>query len=243
VSKLGIVIVCLLLAISSVMAFGAEFRGVPRIVDGDTLVVEGFKIRLNGIDAPETDQLCLDQDGKHWACGITARDRLIAKVDGREVKCASSGNDQYGRVLAGCSVAGEDIQKWLVREGLALSFVNYSHLYDPDEAAAKKEKTGMWAGAFIAPWDWRHRNKLTEIKGAYAVPVGSQAELLGSVSAAAAPDPNCSIKGNVNREGERIYHEPGMRGYARTRMDKGNGERWFCSELEAEAAGWRKAMR
>lgn len=224
-------------------AAAAEITGHARVVDGDTLYLDGAKIRFNGIDAPETDQVCLDDHGKHWACGITARDKLVEHIGASEVTCSTVGTDQYGRFLAQCRVGEDDLQRWLVRQGLALSYRQYSHAYDADEEVAHQHSTGMWSGAFIAPWDWRHRNKQTEIKGAYAVPINAQTELLGSVSADAAPNSQCVIKGNVNRKGERIYHMPGMRDYAHTRMDKGTGERWFCTEDEAAAAGWRKAMR
>jgi hypothetical protein len=118
-----------------------------------------------------------------------------------------------------------------------------SHSYYADEVAAREAHAGLWQGAFIPPWDWRHRSKETVILGAAAVPVNAQTILLGAVSAAGAPDPNCVIKGNVNRKGERIYHLPGQLNYSQTSMTKGLGERWFCTEAEAEAAGWRKAAR
>ena len=76
-----------------------------------------------------------------------------------------------------------------------------------------------------------------------SVPVNAQTILLGAVSASEAPSPECVIKGNVNRRGERIYHLPGQLNYAQINMAKGLGERWFCTEVEAEAAGWRKATR
>jgi hypothetical protein len=131
----------------------------------------------------------------------------------------------------------------MVHQGWALSFVKYSDSFDADEVAAREAQAGLWQGAFIAPWDWRHRSKETVILGAAAVPVNAQTILLGAVSAAGAPDPNCVIKGNVNRKGERIYHLPGQLNYSQTSMTKGLGERWFCTEAEAEAAGWRKAAR
>ena len=224
-------------------AFGAKISGYPRIVDGDTVEIAQTKIRLSGIDAPETDQLCLDVKGAKWACGIAARDQLIRHSDGQIWECDTTGTDQYGRSLANCFIEGEDVSKWMVRSGWALSFVRYSHAYDADEAAAREAHAGLWSGAFIAPWDWRHRNKSTIILGAASVPVNAQTILLGAVSAAEAPSPECVIKGNVNRKGERIYHLPGQLNYSQISMQKGLGERWFCTEAEAEASGWRKATR
>ena len=108
---------------------------------------------------------------------------------------------------------------------------------------AREARAGLWSGAFIAPWDWRHRNKATIILGAASVPVNAQTILLDTVSASEAPSPECVIKGNVNRKGERIYHLPEQLNYAKINMAKGLGERWFCSEAGANAAGWRKAIR
>jgi len=100
----------------------------------------------------------------------------------------------------------------------------------------------MWSGAFIAPWDWRHRDRQTVILGALSVPVASQALLLAPASASGAPSPDCIIKGNVNRNGERIYHRPGGSHYAQVNMNSSE-KRWFCTEQEAQAAGWRPAAR
>jgi endonuclease YncB( thermonuclease family) len=224
-------------------AFATEITGLPHIVDGDTIEIGQTKIRLSGIDAPETDQVCLDAKGKRWACGVNAREELIKHTIGRPWKCETTGTDRYGRSLGDCFVNGEDIDAWMVRSGWALSFVRYSHDYDGDEAAARKARAGLWSGAFIAPWDWRHRNKGTVVLGAAAVPTNAQTLLLGAVSASDAPSPQCVIKGNVNRKGQRIFHLPGQLDYAHVNMNKGLGERWFCTEAEAEAAGWRKALR
>ncbi|WP_456773651.1 thermonuclease family protein [Bradyrhizobium sp. USDA 4369] len=214
---------------------------MPKIVDGDTVQIGDTKIRIQGIDAPETDQLCMDAREKSWECGITARDELIRYSAGRSWDCDIFAADRYGRSLGVCLVEGQDVGAWMVRQGWALSFVRYSHSYDADEVAARDAHAGLWRGAFIAPWDWRHRNRQTIILGSISVPVDSQKLLLGAASSADAPDTNCVIKGNVNRKGERIYHLPGQLNYSKINMDKGLGERWFCAETEAEAAGWRKA--
>jgi endonuclease YncB( thermonuclease family) len=233
----------LLLALIHSPACGTEISGPPRIVDGDTVEIGQTKIRLLGIDAPETDQICLDAEGQRWACGIAARDQLIRYSNGRLWECTMTGTDRYGRSLATCFIEGEDVSKWMIRSGWALSFIRYSHSYDADEVAAREARAGLWAGSFIAPWDWRHRNKATIILGTASVPVNAQTILLGAVSASEAPSPECVIKGNVNRKGERVYHLPGQLNYAQINMAKGLGERWFCTEAEADAAGWRRANR
>ena len=229
------------LMLSAFAASAAEINGPARVVDGDTIEIAATKIRLSGVDSPETDQLCLDAKGGRWACGVSARDELVRHVGDKPWSCRVTGTDRYGRSLAGCTVDSEDIQKWMVRNGWALAFVRYSHAYDQDEAEARKARAGLWAGAFIAPWDWRHRNKQTVVLGAASVPTNAQEILLGAASAAGAPSPECTIKGNMNRSGECIYHEPGGRWYASVNMDLGKGKRWFCTALEAEAAGCRRA--
>lgn len=224
-------------------AHAAEpIRGTPRIVDGDTLAIGDTKIRLEGIDAPESDQVCLDRNSAKWNCGIVARDRLIQHVDGRPIECMPTGTDRYTRTLAVCRLGEENLNAWMVREGFALAFAKYSTAYVGEEAEARKAQRGLWNGAFIAPWDWRHRDKGTVVLGALSVPITAQAQLLEPASAAGAPSPNCLIKGNVNRQGERIYHMPGGLNYAKVNM-AAPGKRWFCTEDEAEAAGWRPAKR
>jgi endonuclease YncB( thermonuclease family) len=170
------ILIALLLATSSAMA--TDITGVPRIVDGDTVQIDATKIRLTGIDAPETDQVCLDPIGERWACGVTARDELVEHAGGKTWTCHVTGLDRYGRSLAGCDVDGEDVNHWMVRSGWAMAFVRYSHQYDADEALARTAQDGIWVGAFIAPWDWRHRSVTTTILGATAVPVTAQGQLI-----------------------------------------------------------------
>jgi endonuclease YncB( thermonuclease family) len=119
--------------------FAAEVSGQPRIVDGDTVQIGQTKIRFAGIDAPETDQVCLDGRGQRWACGVTARDELVRYSAGREWECDLTGTDRYDRSLGKCFVEGEDVSAWMVRSGWALSFVRYSHEYDREEAAARNQ--------------------------------------------------------------------------------------------------------
>jgi hypothetical protein len=198
--------------------------------------------RVGCIDAPESDQVCLNGNRKRWTCGIEARDRLADHIGNRPIDCVPNGADAYDRTLAICTIRGESLNAWMVQQGWALAFVRYSKEYVPDEEAARAAGRGLWSGAFIAPWDWRHRNRQTVVLGATSVPVSAQTELLAPASAAAAPSPECIIKGNVNRKGERIYFRPGQLDYARVDMSK-PGKRWFCTEQDAQAAGWRPAAR
>ena len=173
--------------------------------------------------------------GERWTCGVAARDALINHTDKKSWTCHVLRTDPRGRNVAHCTVDGEDIQKWLVSSGWALSYTRFSHDYDADEKAAREAKAGMWQGAFIAPWDWRVRNKKTTILGATKPPPNAHAILLASASGAVAPSPDCTIKGNINGAGECIYHTPKSRWYAQIKMQISKGTRWFCSVEEAEA--------
>src|SRR6202790_1312030 len=225
------------------MAEAADIAGVPKIHEGDQIHIGNTRIRLGGIDAPSTDQLCLNTSGERWTCGAAARDELIKHVGNKSWTCHARTTDRRGRIVARCEVEGEDIQKWLVANGWALSFARVSHDYDDDEKAAREAKAGMWQGAFIAPWDWRARNKKTTILGAAKAPDNANAILLASASGPVAPSPDCTIKGNVNRAGECIYHTPTSRWYAKIQMNVSKGTRWFCSVDDAEAAGCRETKR
>ena len=226
------------------MAEAADITGVPKIREGDHIQIGNTRIRLGGIDAPSVDQLCLNTQGERWTCGVAARDELIKYADNKSWTCHTRQTiDRRGRTVARCEVNGEDIQKWLVRNGWALSYARFSHDYDADEKEAREAKAGMWQGAFIAPWDWRVRNKKTTILGATKPPPSASAILLASASGPVAPSPDCTIKGNVNRSGECIYHKPTSRWYAQIKMHVSKGTRWFCSVDDAEAAGCRETRR
>ena len=224
-------------------ANAADITGVAKIHDGDQIQIGSQKIRLSGVDAPSVDQLCLNTKGERWTCGVAAREELTHYTDKKSWTCHVERTDRRGRAVARCQVDGEDIQKWLVKSGWALSYTRFSHDYDADEKAAREAKAGMWQGAFIAPWDWRIRNKKTAILGAAKPPENAHAILLASASGPVAPSPDCTIKGNVNGAGECIYHTPKSRWYAQIKMQISKGTRWFCSVEEAEAAGCRETKR
>jgi endonuclease YncB( thermonuclease family) len=235
--------VALVVLLAPSLAYAADVSGVPKIREADLVQIGNSRIRLSGIDAPSADQLCLNTKGERWTCGVAARDELIRHTEGKSWTCRLGQTDRRGRALARCEVDGQDIQKWLVRSGWALAFNRFSHDYDADEKVAREAKAGMWQGAFIAPWDWRVRNKKTPILGAVRVPENAHAILLASASGPVAPSPDCTIKGNVNSSGECIYHQPTSRWYAQIKMQISKGTRWFCSVEEAEAAGCRETRR
>ncbi|MGA7810632.1 thermonuclease family protein [Bradyrhizobium sp.] len=224
-------------------ARAADISGVAKVHEGDQVQIGSSRIRLLGIDAPSVDQLCLNTRGERWTCGVAARDELIKHVDNKSWTCHGEHADRRGRIIARCEIDGEDIQKWMVKNGWALAYDRASHDYDADEAQARTAKAGLWQGAFIAPWDWRVRNKKTVILGTVKVPDNARAILLASASGEVAPSPDCTIKGNVNSAGECIYHKPTSRWYAQIKMKISKGTRWFCSVEEAEAAGCRETKR
>jgi len=237
-------LIALSLFLLPAMAEAADITGIPKIREGDHIQIGNTRIRLGGIDAPSVDQLCLNNKGERWTYGVAARDELIKHADNKPWTCHTRQTiDRRGRTVARCEVDGEDIQKWLVKNGWALAFTRVSRDYETDEKAAREAKAGMWQGAFIAPWDWRVRDKKTAILGAAKPPDNANAILLASASGPVAPSPDCTIKGNVNRSGECIYHQPTSRWYAKIEMKISKGTRWFCSVDEAEAAGCRETRR
>ena len=129
---------------------------VPRIVDADTLEVAGQKVRLQGIDAPESAQSCRQAGGPRYPCGEHATQALRTRIGPDAVTCTIEGRDRYMRALGICYAAdGTDLNGWLVRQGHALAYRRYSTKYVPQEDQAKAAQAGLWAGAFIKPWDWR----------------------------------------------------------------------------------------
>ena len=234
-----------LVALIAILSIGsthaAEISGIPEIADGDTVVISGTKLRLLNMDAPESDQFCLDKHSEPWNCGIEARDALKKKAGGKNWICQTTRPDDHGRMLGSCLIEKENIRQWMVREGWAMSPTHkgYSHRFDADEQTARAAQAGLWAGAFIAPWHWRRRNCKTEVRGALGVPIDAQRKLCGSPSIP--PDPSCTIKA-TSRGGQCIYHLDGGYFYGALKMS-GSNKRWFCSEVEAQAAGCRRSMR
>lgn len=200
-----------------------EVAGIARVIDGDTVEIAGTRIRLEGIDAPEKAQTCgrglLGIVARTWPCGLAAIRRLEALTEGQSVTCRGHETDKYGRLIATCLKDGVDLNAVLVREGLAWAFTKYSRTYLAIEGEARSARAGVWQGDSDPPWVYREaRWKAAET----AAPAG------------------CAIKGNVSSNG-RIYHMPWGSSYGRVTIDARRGERWFCSESEAEAAGWRPA--
>jgi endonuclease YncB( thermonuclease family) len=314
----------LILLLASSVANAETIAGRASVIDGDTLEIHGERIRILDIDAPESRQTCTRPDGSEWRCGQQASIALADWIGTRTVICETDKHDQYGRHLAHCAVADEDIATWLASNGWGVPYRNCKCEVIRDAAnAAKLAKVGTWSGAFVMPWDWRNgsqasasdviepspswRDQLSRIgdgggmvyltdlllgalgaglvivlyqivktvrskpgrnrgNPSYAFPRHRRFRMppqylisslilltalilylwqpairqpLGLVPQSSSG--SCNIKGNISASGERIYHMPTDRYYDATGIDESRGERWFCSESEAVAAGWRPA--
>ena len=128
-----------------------------KVVDGDTIYLDGKKIRFTGIDTPELKQTCI-KHGTKDQCGLTAKKILIDKISNNSVECISEGKDQYKRTLAECFVNNESLSSHLVRSGYAFAYRKYSKKFIEDENYAKTNQLGMWSMKFEYPWDFRKNN-------------------------------------------------------------------------------------
>lgn len=220
-NRLALALAACLLTLPAFADTPARIVGTASVMDGDTIDVGVVRIRLHGIDAPETGQPCGTADGGEWQCGTAASYRLSELIEGQPVECEALDRDQYGRVIARCFHNGIDKNALLVEEGLAWAYLQFSDDYAELEQFARSVGVGIWQGEAQAPWDYR-ANRWER--------------------AVAASPGGCPIKGNINRQGERIYHTPWSPWYDRTSIDESQGQRWFCDENEAVAAGWRPAQ-
>lgn len=206
-------------------AAAADLAGRASVIDGDTIEIHSQRIRLFGIDAPESAQLCVGADERPWRCGQKAALALADHIGAGTVSCEQRDRDRYGRIVAVCFSGGDDINAWMVMEGWAVAYRRYARDYAALEDEAKAAGKGIWASRFVMPWDWRRGDRIAQ------------------PAADTKQSGNCAIKGNISSKGERIYHIPGDRWYDRTVIDTAKGERWFCTEEEARAAGWRRSRQ
>jgi len=219
--RIFVILFCMFAACAAPLASAGEINGTVRVIDGDTFDISGTRIRLFGIDAPEQAQSCTSKEGQQWRCGAWVSAVVTQRFHDRRARCVALDTDRYGRTVARCYIDGRDVAKALVEDGLAFAYRRYSMDYDLDEKGAVIRGAGLHNSQFQAPAAFRQSR----------------------TAASAAPSGNCAIKGNISSKGERIYHSPGQRDYARTRIRTDKGERWFCSAAEARAAGWRPARR
>ena len=142
-------------AAPSPAAKGEAITGTASVIDADTLDIHSQRIRLVGVDAPESKQKCLDPSGVLYRCGAEAANALSDWINRNPVTCVSEGHDRYNRTLGKCSVRGDSVQNWLVSTGHAVAYRAYSKEFVPAEDAARTAQTGIWSGEFVMPWDWR----------------------------------------------------------------------------------------
>jgi endonuclease YncB( thermonuclease family) len=197
-------------------------KGPGEALSGDLLRVAGTTMRLAGIEAPEQQQTC-GAGNRRQSCGAAAQAALARLVGGRSVSCTQSGSDSAGRPLVTCTQGKIDINGELVRQGHAFAAGSLFATYSGLEREARNAKVGIWAaGEVERPSEFRSK--------------------LWAEAKRRSPD-GCPIKGRVTTGGSRIYVLPWSPDYDRGRIQKARGERWFCSEQEAEAAGFRPAVR
>jgi endonuclease YncB( thermonuclease family) len=202
-----------------------RISGRAKVTDGDSLEIGTTRLRLFGVDAVEGRQSCT-RDGRAWPCGDEAARKLRGLIGDRTVNCTKRDVDNYGRTVAVCRTGDADLGAEMVRAGFATAYRRYSNDYVDEENEARSARRGIWAGEFTSPEEYRHDEPPAQPHDRPVQPQRSSRD-------------GCYIKGNINGEGARIYHVPGTSSYDDTRIDESKGERWFCTESEARAAGWR----
>jgi len=233
--------------ILAIFAASRSFAASPIVRDGGTIELTDATYRLDGIDAPAFDQLCIDDHADSWTCGVEARDQLASLIGGREVHCEDLGTDATtrNRHVGVCTVEGQtlSLNQLLVRQGFALNLEpSAKGRFREDEAGAKDDRRGLWKGCFAAPQEFRGGKKDGALLGG-----SCRADKDREIREVLFPEypampPGCSIKGKFASRARvtgnlGIYHLQACRSYpALTKPD-----RWFCSEDDAKAAGFRKA--
>jgi endonuclease YncB( thermonuclease family) len=236
-------LVMILMVLSASQAWAAS----PIVRDGGTIQLDDVTYRLDGIDAPEFDQMCIDEHADAWTCGVEARDRLSDLIGGRAVQCKDLGvgTTYQKRHIGICTVEGEttSLNQLLVRAGYALNFEPYAkERFKEDEAGAKDNRRGLWKGCFVTPQEFRWGKKDGALLGG-SCPADKDREIRAVLFPEyPAMPPSCSIKAKFALRARvtgkiGVYHLQGCRSYpALTQPD-----RWFCSEDDAQAEGFRRA--
>lgn len=137
----------------------SKIAGIPVVTDGDTIRIGEERIRLEGIDAPESAQSCQRTDGREWRCGTASTQALTSFVADKAVRCEISGKDRYNRSLGTCFVGAIDINGWMVSQGWAVAYRHYSIRYISNEDDARLDQRNLWSGAFEMPWQWRTKHR------------------------------------------------------------------------------------
>jgi endonuclease YncB( thermonuclease family) len=197
-----------------------------RVIDGDTLQIDGHTVQLYGIDAPELGQYC-ERNGELWECGLEAALFLQKTVEfeGPPIECPPWGEEPASGsgselVIGVCQVGPKVVGLTMVQNGYAMALPDSFPDYKEAEKQARQAKLGLWRGDFVPPWQWRE-GKGGEVRSSDWVR-------------------RCSIKGTLGRAGEAIYYVPTDPDYDKVAFDRARGERMFCSDEEARAAGWTR---
>jgi endonuclease YncB( thermonuclease family) len=215
--------------------------------DGGAIDVGGVTYRLGGIDAPAPDQLCIDDHADSWACGAEARDQLAKLIGDRDVHCDDLGSDTTYKAwhFGTCTAAGQttSLNQLLVQRGFAMNFASTGESrFGSDETDAKNSRQGLWKGCFVAPHEFRAGRKDGALLGG-ACRTDKDREIREALFPSDPAMPSgCSIKGKYAIRARvtgniGIYHLQACRSYPALT----NPDRWFCSEDDARAAGFRKA--
>lgn len=216
------------------------------VKDAGTVQLGNTTYRLDGIDAPAIDQLCTDEHADVWSCGVEARDQLVKLIGGKPVHCDDIGVDPSfkKRRLGVCKIEGDptSLSQLLLQKGYALNLEgSATGRFKPDEATAKDNRAGLWKGCFVAPREFRQAKKDGALLG-NSCPADRDTQIRAALFPDELPMPaSCNIKGKYAVRARvtgniGIYHLQACRSYPGLAQD-----RWFCSEEDAQAAGFRRA--
>jgi len=195
--------------------------GRARSVTGDRLSIGGRTVRLRGIEAPELSQKCRTARGRSWWCGRSARQELAKIIRRKRVRCEITQHKNNKSAVGRCRVGRRDIAEIMVERGYAFAESGLFSTYGSTERKARRGKNGIWQGTAERPSVFRAARWARAKRRA--------------------PD-GCPIKGRVSRRRGKVYVLPWSRKYHGVRIRSRRGERWFCTEKEAIAAGWRPAV-
>jgi endonuclease YncB( thermonuclease family) len=229
------------------VAASPAFAATPVIHDANTIQLGDVTYRLDGADAPELDQVCIDDHADPWACGVEAREQLTKLVGGKSVHCDDLGPDKIHRRrhLGVCTVEGDgtSLNQSMVNAGFATAQPTARSRFEQDQVGAKDNRKGVWKGCLVAPAEFRLGKKDGALLGS-ACRADKDREIRAVLfpSDLAMP-PRCSIKGKFAVRARLtgnvgVYHLQGCRSYPATTQP----DRWFCSEDDAQAAGFRRAF-
>jgi|SRR3954468_3164520 endonuclease YncB( thermonuclease family) len=243
----ALALTCALSLLGLLLPIGPAEAASAVVRDGDTIQLGDTIYRLDGIDAPELDQLCIDDHADPWTCGLDARDQLSKLIGGRTVRCEDLGPDKgrSGRHLGLCTADGDKVSlnQQAARAGSAISAEPAAKVHVKDDAAsARNAVNGIWKGCFVAPSEFRIGNKDGALLGASCRPDRDREIRAALFPEPTAAPPGCIIKGKFALRARvtgniGIYHLQGCPSYPAITEP----ERWFCSEDDARAAGFRRA--